>query len=163
MLEFLDHVIVPYVNATRAELEFPEDHVALAIFDVFAAHRCSSVLKKLSEHHIHQVFVPACCTSELQPLDLSELKALMKNSFSRWYAGEISDALGENQSLSEIKVDLRASIIKPRHANWLITAIITLQGKTACIVKDFEKAGIADYLVLTLTSLLYVLLPQCKQ
>ena len=112
------------------------------------------------------MFVPACCTSELQPLDLSvnsKLKALMKNSFSRWYAGEISDALGENQSLSEIKVDLRASIIKPCHANRLITAIITLQGKTACIVKGFEKAGIADYLILTLTSLLYVLLPQCKQ
>ena len=70
----------------------------------------------------------------------------LKSSFSRWYAGEISDALGENQSLSKIKVDLRASVIKPLHANWLITAMTTLQGRTASIIRGFEKAGIADYL-----------------
>ena len=45
MLEFLDCVIVPYVNSTKAKLELLEDRVALAIFDVFAAHRCASVLK----------------------------------------------------------------------------------------------------------------------
>ena len=85
MLEFLNCVIVPYVNSTRVNFELPENQVALAIFDVFAAHQCPSVLKKLSDNHIHQIFVPACCTSDLQPLDLSinsEFKALMKGSFS---------------------------------------------------------------------------------
>ena len=44
----------------------------------------------------------------------------MKGSFSQWYAGQITDALDNNQSLSEIQVDLRAPVIKPLHAYWLI-------------------------------------------
>ena len=75
MLQY--HVIIPYFSAAQRELELPEDQVCLAIFDAFAAHRCNSVLQKLSAHHIHQIFV----TDDLQPLDLSvndEFKALMK-------------------------------------------------------------------------------------
>ena len=49
-------------------------------------------------------------------------------------------------SLSEIQVDLRASVIKPLHANWLITAVTTLQGNTFCILRGFEKAGISGYI-----------------
>ena len=49
--------------------ELADDHCALAIFDVFQAHRCDSVLKKLNSYNIREVFVPAGCTGELQPLD----------------------------------------------------------------------------------------------
>ena len=93
------------VQAAARELELPEDHVCLAIFDVFSAHRCDSVLKKLNENHIHQVFVPASCTGELQPLDLSvndEFKALMKDNFSRWYTHEIKEALDQGDSLENV-------------------------------------------------------------
>lgn len=57
-------------------------NAALAIFDVFTAHCCSSVRTKLQTHNIHQVFIPAGCTGELQPLDVGvnqEFKQLMKN------------------------------------------------------------------------------------
>ena len=67
MVQNIDHVVIPYFSAARRELELPEDQVCLAIFDVFAAHRCNSVLQKLNAHHIHQIFVPASCTGELQP------------------------------------------------------------------------------------------------
>ena len=105
MLQCLDNVIIPYFAATRRELGLPDDHVGLAIFDVFAAHRCDSVLKKLSSNHIHQIFVPALRTGELQPLDQSvndEFKVLMKDSFVRWYAHEVETALdGEGQGRLE--------------------------------------------------------------
>ena len=61
--------------------------------------------------------MPAGCTGELQLLDLSVnegFKAAMKCSFSRWYADEVRQAL---VSLDNLKVDLRASLIKPLHAN----------------------------------------------
>ena len=94
---------------------------------MFAAHCCDSLLKKLISNHIHQVFVPASCTRELQPLDLSvndEFKALMKDSFARWYAHEVKAALDGGTSLEKVKVDLKASFIKPIHGNWLITGSI---------------------------------------
>jgi hypothetical protein len=71
MLRYLEVVIVPYVEATRQSLGLKPDHCALAIFDVFAAHRCHSVLEALSDNHIKYTFVPASCTGELQPLDLT--------------------------------------------------------------------------------------------
>ena len=65
MLEYLDCVTIPYVVETRNALDLPEDQPALAIFDLFATHRCSSVLEKLQCNNIHQVFIPACCTGKL--------------------------------------------------------------------------------------------------
>lgn len=45
MLHYIDNVLVPYVSATRQELELADDYPALALFDIFKAHRCDSVLK----------------------------------------------------------------------------------------------------------------------
>ena len=149
MLEYVDQVLVPCVSQTRQELELADDHPALAIFDVFCAHRCESFLKKLCTHNIHQVFVPAGCTRELQPLDLSvneEFKAAMKSSFSRWYADEVKQALDQGVSLDNLKVDLQASLIKPLHANWLMLAMSTLQHKPDAVCRGFEKSGIIELL-----------------
>ena len=143
----MDNVVIPYVAKTRKDLELPNDHVALAIFDVFAAQCCDSVLIKLSDNHIHQVFVPASCTGELQPLDISTnetFKTLMKDSFTRWYAQEVQEALDSGKSVHEIKIDLRLSMIKPLHANWLITAHSILKHKTAILTRGFEQAEILD-------------------
>lgn len=61
MLQYVDNIVIPYFSAAQRELELPDDQVCLAIFDVhvFAAHRCTAVLQRLSAHHTHQVFVPA--------------------------------------------------------------------------------------------------------
>ena len=78
-------MLAPFVSWTRQELELADDHCALAIFDVFQAHRCDSMFKKLNSYNICQVFVPAGCTGELQPLDLSvndDFNLLMKGSFT---------------------------------------------------------------------------------
>ena len=53
MQEYIDKVLVPYVTQTRQKLELAMDHPALALFDVFKAHRCDTVLEKLRQNHIH--------------------------------------------------------------------------------------------------------------
>lgn len=40
MLTYLDNVVIPYFAEARRDLELADDHVALAIFDVF----CSTLL-----------------------------------------------------------------------------------------------------------------------
>ena len=47
MLEYIDTITMPYATNTRKKLELADDHPALALFDVFAAHHCDSVLDKL--------------------------------------------------------------------------------------------------------------------
>ena len=149
MLEYLDNVIIPYVSNTRQALDFPEDQPALAIFDVFAAHRCQNVLEKLKSNNTHQIFVPASCTGELQPLDVGindQFKALLKQDFSRWYASEVQEAMRPGIPISDIKVDLRASLINPLHGNWLMSTICTLSDKCDAIRKPFETVGIIDFI-----------------
>ena len=137
----------PYVTETRNKLDLADDHPALALFYVFTGHRCSSVLAKLQNHNIHQVFIPAGCTGELQPLDVGvnlEFKQLIKNSFSRWYAEEVKEALDQGVAVNDVRVDLRATVVKPLHANWLISTITTLSDKKDTIRKPFETVGILD-------------------
>ena len=74
-----------------------------------------------------------------------EFKAAMKSSFSRWYADEVRQALDQGVSLDNLKVDLRASLIK--HANWLIGfCMSTLHDKPDVVCRGFEKSGIIEFL-----------------
>lgn len=89
---------------------------ALAIFDVFKAHRSEKVLEKLNAAGIRVVFVPASCTDRLQPLDQLPNKVFkdeLKNCFQTYYA----EAVAKHRKLktsgeSSNHVDLRTSIIK---------------------------------------------------
>uniref|UniRef100_A0A1X7U1C7 DDE-1 domain-containing protein n=1 Tax=Amphimedon queenslandica TaxID=400682 RepID=A0A1X7U1C7_AMPQE len=106
MIEYLDTVLIHYVVENRQEMELADDHPALALFDVFAAHHSNEVLSKLRASNIHQIFVPASCTRELQPLDIGingDFKQLMKASFSRWHSDDVRAAMDEGQSVSNIK------------------------------------------------------------
>ena len=68
----------------------------------------------------------------------------MKNSFARWYAEEVREAMGHGNAIEDIKVDLRASLIKPLHANWVISASSVLAERTDTLKKPFEKIVIVE-------------------
>ena len=74
--------------------------MALCIFDVFRAQMGEDFLDFLSENNIKVVYVPACCTDRLQPLNVSVQKAVkngLRQSFEDWYADEIVKQLNENK------------------------------------------------------------------
>lgn len=76
-------MVVLYYSAAKRELQLPEIHVYLAIFDVFAAHRCDSILQKLNKNDIHRLFLHHIWVN--YSLLIYHLTTL---SFSRWYAHE---------------------------------------------------------------------------
>ena len=89
-------VMIPYVNDTRSKMELPSDFPLLQFLMCLAAHRCQAFLQCLEANHIRAVFIPAGCTGELQPLDISVndvFKKKLKLCFSHWYANEVSTAL----------------------------------------------------------------------
>ena len=55
-------------------------------------------------------------------------------------------ALDQDVSLDNLKIDLRASLIKPLHANWLILAKSTLHENTDVLLRGFKKSGIIEFL-----------------
>ena len=104
MIAYLNHIIIPYINAKRKELSRNQEHPALAIFDVFKGQCTENVFQLLEENNILYVIVPNNCTDVLQPLDLSinkPAKHFMKSKFQEWYGNIICKQL-EDQVDEEV-------------------------------------------------------------
>ena len=69
----------------------------------------------------------------------------MKANFSRWYANGVKEALDQGINIQDLKVDLKATVVKPLHANWLMMSISSLKSKSDIIKRGFEKNGILEY------------------
>ncbi len=143
MLEYAERILLPYVQEKR-EIH-GANQKALVIFDVFAAHRCSSFIEKLREMNCEVLFIPAGCTGELQPLDVmvnDAFKKLMKNEFTDWYSGEVAEAISDEQDPANVHVPLTLTIVKPEHAKWLVKSMQALGAKIDIIRGGFQKSGI---------------------
>ena len=80
------------------------------------------VMQKLKENNIKVTRVPANMTNLFQPLDLTvngSAKAFMKRKFTEWYSSSISQQLEQGKSIEDIDVELKLSILKPLHAEWI--------------------------------------------
>ena len=89
MLQYIREVIVPFVGSVRQRLELPDDQPALAIFDHFKGQLTEAITAELEENAIHSVIIPANCTGELQPMDISVnkvIKSQLRSKFSEWYS-----------------------------------------------------------------------------
>ena len=71
MKQYVENIILAYVNDKRKELNLSNDHPALLIFDNFKAQTTPNILKFLDSHNLDIVSLPANCTDRLQPHDLS--------------------------------------------------------------------------------------------
>ena len=107
----------------------------------------------MTENSIKLVKVPANMTRLLQPLDLSvngAAKAYMKKRFTEWYSRCIIQELDSGKGVDNIDIQLKMSVLKPLHANWIndlynyFTApkgkeIIASGWKAAYITEAFKK------------------------
>lgn len=145
--EYIQSVIIPYVQRKRKELGLADTFPALAIFDVFKGQTTDDVFRMLRKNHIFVISIPANCTDKLQPMDLSVNKALkqsMKQQFSEWY----SSMVYQNFTTDELPppIDLRMSIMKPLGAKWLINAVDHIKADSTIIVNGFVASGITEIL-----------------
>ena len=101
MKENLELIIFPYVRKKRKELNFQDDHPALAICDVFKGQSTNAIYEMLEKNHILVVKIPANCTDKLQPMDLSVNKAVkdfLRQKFMEWYLTQVMEKLSKNDS-----------------------------------------------------------------
>ena len=121
MLAYIEKVIVPFVERARSNLGCAEDQPALALFDHFKGQLTQGITELLESHNIHSILVPANCTDQLQPLDLSvnrSAKAFLKREFQNWYAEELSKKVNDAIDDDEIEpVDLSSARMKCVGAN----------------------------------------------
>ena len=78
-MDYVKNIILPYIRKVHRTQNLSKSQMALCIFDVFRAQMGEDFLDFLSENNIKVVYVPACCTDRLQPLDVSVQKAVKKS------------------------------------------------------------------------------------
>jgi hypothetical protein len=153
--QFVLEILVPYFKAQREALDLQPDHPALTLLDVFAAHRTAAVRDLFREHNIQVIYVPASCTGELQPLNVSgdaSFKATLKELFSAWYTTQVEDQLTElaaredqeDRPTRTTKVNLTLTKLKPVHSNWLVQAWSQLHARPELSITDWRKTGLAE-------------------
>ncbi len=104
---------------------------------------------KYSEKQVRIACNGTCtCTSQFfQPLDLTVNRAAKnqtKKEFISWYSAVIQHELNEGKALEDIDVDLKLTVIKPLHAQWLVNVYNFFLGEHGqeVILKGWKKAGI---------------------
>ena len=110
---------------------------------MFKGQCTDAVYKLLDDNNILHVMVPANCTDQLQPLDLSvnkPAKDFMRSKFQDWYGKMICQQLENN---TDDPIDLRLSIMKPLSARWIIELFAYLSANPSI---GFKAAGIIDCL-----------------
>ena len=93
MLQYIDHIIVPYVEKVR---EVVGDSTALVIMDNFKGQVTNSVTNVLEVNNILVVLLPPNTTDLLQPMDISvnkPAKEYLRRQFQQWYSEEVMKQL----------------------------------------------------------------------
>ena len=149
MFQYIEHIIVPYVTATRESFE--ADIPALVIIDNFKGQITSGITALLEVHNIHVCLLPPNTTDLLQPMDLSvnkPAKDFLKQRFEEWYAHQVMSQLDGNEGDSpDIEpVNLGLPMLKELGAKLLVQMAEYFSENPHLIVNGFVKAGIAGAL-----------------
>jgi hypothetical protein len=145
-IQYIEKLIVPYVMNIRVKLDFPLGQKALMILDFISAQLGEDFRKVMLSKNLVYVYVPANCTSELQPMDLSVQKCVkdcMRNSFEDYYTEVVAKSL---KTKTEFNVELGMTTLKPLSAIWLVSAIDYLKAHPHIVYNGFNAAGIAECL-----------------
>ena len=97
----------------------------------------------MDSNHIDTVFVPANCTDQLQPLDLSVNKSVndfLREKFELWY----SEQIFEQGVAAPIKFPLHT--MKPLGVQWMKEVYSRMLIHPEIIHHGFSAAGITDAL-----------------
>ncbi|CAI7919216.1 unnamed protein product, partial [Closterium sp. NIES-53] len=105
VIEWLDGAVKPYIN--------PKFRVrprkALLVLDSYRGHLAPEVKKKFGELNLVPAFIPAGCTSEIQPLDVAvnrSFKAAVHQLYQEWFEREGVDTLTKKGNIKKPPVEL---------------------------------------------------------
>ena len=152
MLQYVEHIVVPYVEQVRARIG---NEKALVVMDNFKGQITESINSLLDMHDIHVCLLPPNTTDRLQPMDIAE--DYLKAQFAQWYSDKVLKQL-EGQDISTLEtlepqpIDLSLPALKEIGAKWLVDMADYICENPQFIVNGFIKSGITGALDGTHTS-----------
>ena len=154
MLQYIEHIILPYVRQVRERLQLGDDKPAVAIMDNFKGQITEAVTSLLEANNVHVCLLPANTTDLLQPMDIAvnkPAKDFLRKEFQQWYSEHVMKQL-EGQDISDIEtaeirpIDLGLPALKEIGAKWLVDMASYISDNPQFIVNGFMRAGITGAL-----------------
>ena len=148
MIEYINNIIVPYVDANRND----DNTAALVIMDNFKSQVTPSVLSLLEDNNILVCLLPANTTDRLQPLDISvnkPAKHFLREKFQDWYASQILQQLNPSLNIEDQQlqpIDLSLPLLRELGAKWIVEMAGYFANNPDIIVKGFIRSGISGAL-----------------
>ena len=142
-MDYLTHIIFPYVDSVRATSGLDDDFPALVIFDNFKGQVTTEITQLLEEHNVHAIKLPPNCTDRLQPMDISVNKAakdFIREKFNAWYAEQVAQQLDDGEDLQPI--NLTGAAMKSIGAKWIVQMFEYIRDNPSLVVNGFHKAEI---------------------
>ena len=152
MLQYVEHIILPYVEKVRETLG--DNKPALAIMDNFKGQITESVSGLLDMHNIHVCLLPPNTTDLLQPMDIAvnkPAKEYLKIQFDQWYSEQVMKQL-EGQDIDDLEmvelqpIDLGLPALKEIGAKWLVDMASYVSENPQFIINGFIRSGITGAL-----------------
>jgi hypothetical protein len=137
MKTFVDKILAPYFEKTKADLKLLPSQKSLWMIDVWSVHRSKEFRDWMRDHHPNIIldYVPGGCTSVAQPCDVGiqrPFKLSIKRSYHEDVVAEILDQL--NSNASSISIDTRLPTLRDRSMRWIWNAYESIK-KEALVKK----------------------------
>ena len=126
MQQWVHRVLLPYAERCIRQFELREDANIILLLDVWSVHTSEEFRMWLRQRHprIHLVYVPANCTSKLQPADVAlqrPFKSYIRNQFNTWAASRIKEQIaGGLENVRGLTEDFKMAVIKPLVLQWCV-------------------------------------------
>jgi hypothetical protein len=146
MQNFVNRILAPYFDKTKAQLSLPPSQKSLWQLDVWSVHRSEEFRTWIKKQHstILLDYVPGGCTSIHQPCDVG-IQRLLKLSIRRSYHEDVVEEMREKlEKTGEIRsVDDRLGTVHDQSVRWIWNAYQTIN--QPALVKMVSK--INTYLI----------------
>jgi hypothetical protein len=156
MMTYIRNVLIPYREKIIREENLPStQREIILLIDCWSMH--VHTLKPQIEREfpfIHILFVPANCTSKLQPCDVianAPLKKRFKSQCIQWTAERAAQAIANDISPSAYKIAAKVSLtqMKPLLIEWLYKSWIELSLTPELLQIGWAKCGFGNLMFIT--------------
>jgi DDE superfamily endonuclease len=147
MKDYVKLIIHPFIQKKVKELDLPdEESDALLIFDCWKVHIKESFRTwlKTTFPKYHFIFIPANCTSKIQPADIyvnKPLKDKFTSQYTEWASNQVAVQCKAGVSTELIRLSTDLGTLKPVVVKWIHTAWRSVMEKNEGIRESWDKVG----------------------
>ena len=131
MQSFVNNILAPYFDATKATLGLPEDQRSLWFIDVWSVHQSEEFLGWMGDMHLTILidFVPGGCTGVAQPCDVGIQRAFKHITNQCFHEDIVNTTLTQLDNGEELSVDETLPTLRNASVRWLWVAYEKLNTK----------------------------------